>query len=159
MYVTSLCLSMPSYNVAVVYQLYTLADRALTKTLIKEAVAGGVVALCYTVDSPVTGNREISPSVRFLHCRVYWLTGKQNAAKSLVMSSRDGASPFIDADSTWKDIKFIKKYCGATKLIVKGILCVEDAIRARDEGADGVILSNHGVSKVVSPHTLIDKRT
>jgi isopentenyl diphosphate isomerase/L-lactate dehydrogenase-like FMN-dependent dehydrogenase len=111
------------------YQLYMLADRSLTKTLIKEAVAGGVAALVFTVDEPVQGNREISP---------------ENVNKQMVVSSRDGASPFIDADATWKDIKFIRKYSGSTKVFVKGILSVEDAIRARDEGADGIILSNHG---------------
>ena len=30
------------------------------------------------------------------------------------------------------------------KLVLKGILCVEDARRAVDVGADGIVLSNHG---------------
>ena len=32
----------------------------------------------------------------------------------------------------------------AGKLVLKGILCVEDAQRAVDVGADGIVLTNHG---------------
>jgi (S)-mandelate dehydrogenase len=36
------------------------------------------------------------------------------------------------------------------KLVLKGILCVEDALRAAEIGADGIVLSNHGGRQIDS---------
>jgi L-lactate dehydrogenase (cytochrome) len=44
---------------------------------------------------------------------------------------------------TWEHLQLIRRIWKGP-LVVKGILSVEDALRARDCGADGLILSNHG---------------
>ena len=45
---------------------------------------------------------------------------------------------------TWNDIPWIRDTWGDQPLIIKGIHCLEDALKAEELGADGVIFSNHG---------------
>lgn len=46
---------------------------------------------------------------------------------------------------TWDDLKWVKEAWGDDKpLIIKGVHCADDAKRAEDLGASGVIWSNHG---------------
>jgi L-lactate dehydrogenase (cytochrome) len=65
----------------------------------------------------------------------------------------DGRSmPYADISAqlaasavTWDDVKWIKEAWGNDRpLIVKGVHCAEDARKAEDMGASGVIWSNHG---------------
>lgn len=44
---------------------------------------------------------------------------------------------------TWQDIRAIREMWKGP-MLVKGILCARDARHARDVGADGVVVSNHG---------------
>src|SRR3546814_19290456 len=43
----------------------------------------------------------------------------------------------------WKDLEWVASHWGGP-LAIKGILCAEDALKARDHGAGTIILSNHG---------------
>jgi L-lactate dehydrogenase (cytochrome) len=45
---------------------------------------------------------------------------------------------------TWDDLKWIKEAWGDRPLIVKGVHCANDALKAEAMGASGVIWSNHG---------------
>ncbi|HWI12020.1 MAG TPA: alpha-hydroxy acid oxidase, partial [Burkholderiaceae bacterium] len=49
----------------------------------------------------------------------------------------------FDPKLDWRDVEWIKKRWGG-KLILKGIMDVEDARLAADSGADALIVSNHG---------------
>jgi L-lactate dehydrogenase (cytochrome) len=49
----------------------------------------------------------------------------------------------FDPRLNWGDIAWIKERWGG-KLVLKGIMEVDDAKRARDHGADALIVSNHG---------------
>jgi len=49
----------------------------------------------------------------------------------------------FDPTLNWKDVEWIRKRWGG-KLILKGIMDVEDARIAADSGADALIVSNHG---------------
>jgi L-lactate dehydrogenase (cytochrome) len=49
----------------------------------------------------------------------------------------------FDPALNWGDVEWIRKRWGG-KLILKGILDVEDAKLAADSGADALIVSNHG---------------
>jgi L-lactate dehydrogenase (cytochrome) len=49
----------------------------------------------------------------------------------------------FDPRLSWADVEWIKRRWGG-KLILKGILDVEDARLAADSGADALIVSNHG---------------
>jgi L-lactate dehydrogenase (cytochrome) len=44
---------------------------------------------------------------------------------------------------TWEHLKFIRRRWRGN-LVIKGILAAEDAHSAREAGADGIIVSNHG---------------
>ncbi len=49
----------------------------------------------------------------------------------------------INSRLSWRDVERIRgRWKG--RLVIKGLGCVEDALRAADCGADGVVLSNHG---------------
>ncbi len=46
---------------------------------------------------------------------------------------------------TWEDLAWVKEAWGDERpLLIKGVHCAEDALRAEELGADGVIWSNHG---------------
>src|SRR5205085_3369140 len=49
----------------------------------------------------------------------------------------------FDPRLSWADVEWVKKRWGG-KLILKGIMDVEDARLAADSGADALIVSNHG---------------
>jgi L-lactate dehydrogenase (cytochrome) len=44
---------------------------------------------------------------------------------------------------SWKDVEWVKQQWGG-KLIIKGIMEVDDAIAAVNAGADAIVVSNHG---------------
>jgi (S)-mandelate dehydrogenase len=55
----------------------------------------------------------------------------------------------INAKLAWEDMERLRgRWRG--KLVLKGILCVEDARRALEVGADGIVLSNHGGRQIDS---------
>ncbi|MEM7734913.1 MAG: alpha-hydroxy acid oxidase [Deinococcota bacterium] len=45
---------------------------------------------------------------------------------------------------TWDDLSWVKEAWGERPLIIKGVHCAEDARKAEDLGASGIIWSNHG---------------
>eukprot|EP01035_Chromulina_nebulosa_P040715 gene40715-55050_t len=49
----------------------------------------------------------------------------------------------FDPKLSWDDVEWVKKLWGG-KLIIKGILDVEDAKMAAETGADAIVVSNHG---------------
>jgi L-lactate dehydrogenase (cytochrome) len=59
----------------------------------------------------------------------------------------DGFKAFIDSQFdpsvTWKDIDWIRERWSG-KLVIKGVMCAEDARSACEAGADAVVVSNHG---------------
>ena len=44
---------------------------------------------------------------------------------------------------TWEDVRRLRDLW-PRRLLVKGVLLPEDALRAKEAGADGVVVSNHG---------------
>src|SRR3954452_588626 len=61
-------------------------------------------------------------------------------------SARGAASALareLDPSLNWDDIQWLRQQWSG-KLIVKGILTVEDALLAAECGVDGIVLTNHG---------------
>jgi L-lactate dehydrogenase (cytochrome) len=56
---------------------------------------------------------------------------------------RDWIDKQWDASVTWDDIAWVRRHWPG-KLVLKGILDVEDAKRAANAGADAIVVSNHG---------------
>ena len=102
-----------------------------------------------TVDVPLLGKRECDVRNRFtlpehLSVKNLWPAGLQDLPDGVAGS---GLAPYIaslfDAALSWKDLGWL---AGVTELpvLVKGILRPDDARRAVDHGAAGLIVSNHG---------------
>jgi (S)-mandelate dehydrogenase len=61
----------------------------------------------------------------------------------------------INPQLSWADIAHMRaRWRG--KLVLKGILCLEDAKRSLEAGADGIVLSNHGGRQLDSCATGIE---
>ncbi len=128
------------------FQLYLQSDRGLTLELVRRAEAAGCRALVVTADASVNGVRNAEQRAGF---RLPEGVSAVNLRPSHGPTSRagPGESPvfkgLLDGAPTWDDIAWLR---GETKLpiLLKGIMSPDDALRAADLGADGVIVSNHG---------------
>jgi L-lactate dehydrogenase (cytochrome) len=151
------------------FQLYVMKDRGFIKSLIERALAAKCSALVLTVDLQVIGQRhqdikngmsvppEWSLGKLFdFATRPAWVSGVLRGKRrtfgniaghvknteDLTRLSEWTASQF-DTTLTWKDIDWIRSIWPG-KLILKGILDVEDAEIATKTGAQAIVVSNHG---------------
>jgi len=152
------------------FQIYVWRDRGVTKEFIARCRDSGYHALCLTVDLATHGNRErdlrnglsfpatlnlktVTDVLRHPRWLYHYLTGSRIEIANVVNSPRvqlpDGgnlmeyvASQF-DPTVTWEDAAWMIDQWGGPFLI-KGITSPEDARRAVDIGASGIIISNHG---------------
>jgi L-lactate dehydrogenase (cytochrome) len=151
------------------FQLYVMKDRGFIKALIERAIAAKCSALVLTVDLQVIGQRHqdikngmtvppewtLSKFVDFA-TKPAWvagvlrgkrrtfgnIVGHVKGADDLIKLSEWTASQF-DTSLNWKDIEWIRSIWPG-KLILKGILDVEDAEEAAKTGAQALVVSNHG---------------
>ncbi|NRQ48950.1 alpha-hydroxy acid oxidase [Aeromicrobium stalagmiti] len=118
-------------------QLYVFSDRAVTHDLVQAARDGGYEALLITVDFPVGGRRERDER-----------SGYVVEHPTYVQLSRGPTTPaerhaMHDPSLTWDDVAAIGEASGLP-VVLKGILRPDDAERAVDAGAAGIVVSNHG---------------
>ncbi|WP_322049430.1 alpha-hydroxy acid oxidase [Paraburkholderia sp. J67] len=154
------------------FQAYLPGDVARSDALIDRVKAAGFSTLVITVDIPVWANREnnvrtgfslpLRPSLRLAmdgisHPR--WLLGTfartlfNHGMPHFENSFATRGAPMLSAtairDTTgrdhlsWSDIARIRRRWSGN-LVIKGILDADDALRAVEIGADGIIVSNHG---------------
>jgi L-lactate dehydrogenase (cytochrome) len=154
------------------FQVYLPGQNADIVALVERAANAGYRKLVVTVDTPAAANREnnvragfstpLRPSVRLAwdgltHPR--WLFGtflKTIAAHGVPHFENNfptrGApiiSPNVERDFshrghlTWEHFDLVRRTWKGT-LVIKGVLHPDDARTARDHGADGIIVSNHG---------------
>lgn len=131
------------------FQLYVYKDKEVTRSLVERAEAAGYTALVLTVDSPLLGRRERDVRNKFnlpagLVCKNFignYL--EQLPGDSAESGLASYISSLYDTSLSWKDLAWFKSI---TKLpvLVKGILRADDAERAIEYGADGIVVSNHG---------------
>ena len=151
------------------FQLYVMKDRGFIKALIERAIAAKCSALVLTVDLQVIGQRHqdikngmsVPPEWSLgklldFASKPAWvagvLRGKRRSfgnivghvkgTEDLTKLSEWTASQF-DTTLNWKDIDWIRSIWPG-KLILKGILDVEDAEIAAKTGAQAIVVSNHG---------------
>jgi len=131
------------------FQLYVYADRGLTKALVERAEAAGMRAIVLTVDAPILGRRERDLRNRF-HLPDGVRLANVPSSGGVPMPSGHGESGLanhfasgIDSALTWKDIDWLRSIT-RLPVVIKGIVRGDDAARAVDHGAAGVIVSNHG---------------
>lgn len=151
------------------FQLYMMRDREFIQRLIARAAAAGCSALMVTLDLPMLGIRHkdarnglsAPPRLTLANCidlatKLRWCLGmmgtKRRGFGNLIGhadSITDGASlaqwiaEQFDPSLSWSDLAWIRQRWPG-KLILKGIMDSDDARRARDCGADAIIVSNHG---------------
>ena len=126
-------------------QLYVEPDRGVTKALMQRAEAAGVKAFFVTVDTPVTGPRNVEERARFRrpptwilpHCPPQSILGSDGS------STKAHLARMANYTLDWKDIAWIR---AQTRLpvILKGVLHPADATIAVRENVDGIVVSNHG---------------
>ncbi|MDT0618943.1 alpha-hydroxy acid oxidase [Salinisphaera sp. P385] len=129
------------------FQLYMYRDRATTRDLVARAQAAGAGAIVLTADAPVWGLREADARNRFVlppHLRAENLAA---GTDRLPDSGGSGLATYmneiVDGGITWDDLDWL---CASTTLPVwlKGVMHPDDARRAIDHGAAGLVVSNHG---------------
>ncbi|WP_313621688.1 alpha-hydroxy acid oxidase [Achromobacter sp.] len=158
------------------FQAYLPGDPAKIDALIERARRAGYETLVLTVDIPVSANREnnvrtgfstpLKPSLRLALdgiTRPRWLAGtflrtllahgmphfeNSFATRGAPIVSSTVLRDFTARDHlNWEHVARIRRqWPGA--LIIKGILHPRDAAMARQHGADGIIVSNHGARQL-----------
>ncbi|MEJ4081851.1 alpha-hydroxy acid oxidase [Brucella abortus] len=151
------------------FQLYVMRDRDFVKNLIGRAKAAGCSALVLTLDLQILGQRHkdirngLSAPPKFTPKHIWqmatcpaWCLGMLGTQRRTFRNIAGHAKNVTDLSSlsswtaeqfdpqlNWSDVEWIKEQWGG-KLILKGILDVEDAKMAAKSGADAIIVSNHG---------------
>jgi L-lactate dehydrogenase (cytochrome) len=153
------------------YQLYLVGGRDCALSALERAKTAGFSVLVVTIDTAVAGMRErdlrngvkellsgklgsMLPFVSQLLTKPRWLAafladgGLMKFPNVIV----PGKGPMLYADIsgalehsvvTWGDLKWIRQAWSGL-IVIKGIHTGDDARRAVDEGADGLVVSNHG---------------
>jgi len=127
------------------FQCYVFQDRTLTESLVGRAVEAGCSAIVLTGDTPVLGLRRRD------------LLNGFSGPETLRRASLQGedlidpeVAPTADASLlespsvTFADLGWLLELSGGIPVLVKGVLRADDARRALDGGASGVVVSNHG---------------
>ncbi|MEJ7600815.1 MAG: alpha-hydroxy acid oxidase [Kofleriaceae bacterium] len=142
------------------FQLYVYKDRGATEALVRRVEAAGCRALVLTVDAPLLGRRERDVRNRFalpaglgienLHAAGY--------ARMPGASSDSGLAAYVadllDPSLSWDAIAWLRSIT-KLPLLVKGIVRADDAVRAIEHGAAGIVVSNHGGRQLdASPATI-----
>ncbi|MGA7914557.1 MAG: alpha-hydroxy acid oxidase [Candidatus Acidiferrales bacterium] len=158
-------------NGPVWYQLYLVGGREAAEAAIERARAAEFSALVITIDTPVAGMRERDvrsgvkelmgnsllakiPFIPELLAHPRWLAaflldGGVPKLENVTMPGKgamlmtDVAAALARAVVTWEDLRWLRKVW-RDPIVVKGVLTGDDARRAIAEGADAVVVSNHG---------------
>jgi L-lactate dehydrogenase (cytochrome) len=156
-------------NDKVFFQVYLMGGREATRRAFARAQALGYKGLFVTIDTAVAGMRErdhrngmgplmakaLLPKLPYLpeimrHPR--WLArfladGGMPALPNVVtetgpLQATDVGRALENAHVCWEDLKWIRQSWDGP-VVIKGVMSAEDAQRAVDEGADGIVVSNH----------------
>jgi isopentenyl diphosphate isomerase/L-lactate dehydrogenase-like FMN-dependent dehydrogenase len=129
------------------YQLYTTSSFDIAAKLVRRAEAAGCPAVAVTVDLPAGRNLENAPRFARLDkrtCTACHAPGGSPLFGRPMFSQLDTTGVKIDAPSlTWEFIKRLKDVT-KMKVLIKGLETAEDASLAVANGADGIVVSNHG---------------
>jgi L-lactate dehydrogenase (cytochrome) len=153
------------------YQLYLVGGRDVASAAIERARIAGYSALAVTIDTAVSGLRErdarngtrellgssVTAKLPYLSqflARPRWLAGffSDGGLMSFpnVVLPGQGPMPYADVAAAleqstvaWSDLRWIREVWKGP-IVIKGVLTGDDARRAVDEGAEAIVVSNHG---------------
>jgi 4-hydroxymandelate oxidase len=124
-------------------QLYCFKDPGVTRAVIDEAVACGFNAIALTVDAPRAGRRERDFRTGFAVPADVSVPAIEAATGSKQPLTPQQVFSFVDPSLTWRDLESLAGEC-SLPILVKGVQTAEDALLAVENGAAGVVVSNHG---------------
>ena len=151
------------------FQLYMMRDREAMARMIDRCKVAKCSALVLTLDLQVIGQRHKDlkngltapprPTLRNivnLLTKPRWCLGMAGTRRHTfgnLVGHVKGVSDMsslaawtheqFDPRLSWSDVEWVKRQWGG-KLILKGIMDVEDALLAVQSGADAIVVSNHG---------------
>ena len=155
------------------YQLYLVGGRDIAMGAIDRAKAAGYRALVVTIDTPVAGLRERDsrngvkellarnlstvPYLGQMLSRPSWLFsyfndgGLMNFPNIVIggepMGYADVGAALEQSMVSWDDFRWIRDAWGGP-VVVKGVHTADDARRAVAEGAEAIVVSNHGARQL-----------
>jgi len=164
------------------FQLYVMKDRGFARSLVERALAARCSALVLTVDLQVLGQRHadirnglsVPPALKVrnlldMATKPAWawrmLSAKRWTFGNLaghvkgeqgVKELADWVSHQFDPTLNWNDVEWIRSIWPG-KLILKGILDVDDARTASKAGATAIVVSNHGGRQLDGAPSTISK--
>jgi lactate 2-monooxygenase len=141
------------------FQLYWVNDREVAISLVERAEAAGYAAIVVTLDTLTLGwrprdlRKPYLPFVtgegcaQFFSDPVFRSRLERPPEEDMLAAAVAMLATFPNLGLTWDDLRWLR---GRTELplLVKGVLTGEDALRARDCGVDGIVVSNHGGRQV-----------
>ncbi|MBW8764125.1 MAG: alpha-hydroxy-acid oxidizing protein [Microbacterium sp.] len=145
------------------FQLYVMRDREISYELTRRAAAAGFDTLHFTVDTPVAGARlrdkrngfSIPPQltlgtiVNAIPRPWWWYDFLTTPKLEFASLSTTGGTvgelldAAMDPTISYDDLAVIRDLWPG-KIVIKGVQNVEDSLRLKDAGVDGIVLSNHG---------------
>ncbi len=141
------------------YQLYWPRERELAASFVARAVAAGYEAIVVTLDTWILGWRPRDlqnaylPFLKGEGVANYFSDPVFQAAlpgpveENFEAAIGQWAYQFSNPSVTWDDLAWLREQTDLP-IVLKGILHAEDAARAVQAGADGLIVSNHGGRQV-----------
>jgi 4-hydroxymandelate oxidase len=146
------------------YQLYTTNQFEVTKKLVKRAEAAGCPVVAVTVDTPAGRNTETASRLRredTRTCSACHAVDDHGNPRPLISTKpmfggidTQGLG-LTQASLTWDFIKRLKDVT-KMKVVLKGIESGLDAMLAVENGADGIIVSNHGGRSIESGRATLE---
>jgi isopentenyl diphosphate isomerase/L-lactate dehydrogenase-like FMN-dependent dehydrogenase len=158
-------------NGPVWYQLYLLGGRAAAEPALERARKAGFSALFVTIDTETAGMRErdirdgtgqlmggnwigMIPYLSQFFSRPGWVAaylmdGGLHKLPNVILPDEgpmaliDVAAALAESVVTWQDFRWLREVWPGP-IVAKGVLTGDDARRAIDAGAAGVVVSNHG---------------
>jgi isopentenyl diphosphate isomerase/L-lactate dehydrogenase-like FMN-dependent dehydrogenase len=153
------------------YQLYLVGGRDVARAGVERAKAAGYTVLVVTIDTAVAGMRErdhhngikelltfnpwtMAPFLPQLLTRPRWMAGFLADGGLMkfpnIMIPGRGPMPYTEVTAAlgdtmveWKDLRWIRELWKGP-IVIKGVHTADEARRAVDEGAQGIVVSNHG---------------
>ena len=138
------------------FQLYTTSNLDVTRKLVSRAEAAGCPVVAVTIDTPngrntVTASRLARVDARQCSACHNDATGDRNnprrggnlAAKPMFAGIDVQGVGLTSPSLTWDFVRRLKDMT-KMKVVLKGLESGEDAALAVQNGADGIIISNHG---------------
>ena len=154
------------------FQLYVSGNPEVTEGLVSRAENAGCEVMIVTADVPAAGKRDrdirnqlavpfrITPEVLLaLAANPRWSLETLRHGKPTIANYADllqSATSYAEVQTTlitpgftWDDLARLRaRWPG--KLLVKGILHPDDAVKCAELGCDGIVVSNHGGRQVAS---------